>query len=675
MKKIFTVLLLMFLITGIQAQDLKFGKVSTAEVLEKEHPVEKDANAAVLHRSVTTYYEYQSATGFQVVTEVHERIKIYNKEGLKWANKEISLKGDGTNRERVHAFKASTFNISNGKLVEEKLNRNAVAEEEISPSQSKAKFSFPAVKEGSVIEYQYTVKSPVISSIDDIPLQYTIPINSLEVVTRIPEFLVFEKQLNPNSPLKFSMLESRKSFTYFATDSKRESNYGSGVSASPVSRGTTVSNNVIEYVENVTTIKEKMIPSLKEESYVDNLSNYAAYLSWELQSSRFPNAAAETYSHSWEAVGRSIYRDNDYQAQLAANNYFKNEIDKIISGEPNVIQRAEKIYDFAKSKVKWNLRPGLAAANNGSKVYMSGTGNSGDINLMLTAMLKYAGLNASPVLVSTKENGIPLRPAASGFNYMISAVELGDDIYLLDATDVNAAFGELPARARNWNGLMIRSEEDMAWINLSPKEQAKKRTILNLQVGEDAVKGKSVTSLSGLYSKSYRDDFKTAPTSEQLKKDKGNIVIANLEVENLDTPGTEIKETFSFELKDAVEQKNGKLHLKPMLHLAEKENPFKSAGRRYPITFEYPGSTTHTINIMVPEGYEVESLPESAIYQFKEDAGNFKYLVVQSGKFIKVESVVDFQESVFAPSDYEALRKFYEEIVQKHSEAIVFRKL
>ncbi|HSP41179.1 MAG TPA: DUF3857 domain-containing protein, partial [Gillisia sp.] len=345
MKKIFTVLLLMFLITGIQAQDLKFGKVSTAEVLEKEHPVEKDANAAVLHRSVTTYYEYQSATGFQVVTEVHERIKIYNKEGLKWANKEISLKGDGTNRERVHAFKASTFNISNGKLVEEKLNRNAVAEEEISPSQSKAKFSFPAVKEGSVIEYQYTVKSPVISSIDDIPLQYTIPINSLEVVTRIPEFLVFEKQLNPNSPLKFSMLESRKSFTYFATDSKRESNYGSGVSASPVSRGTTVSNNVIEYVENVTTIKEKMIPSLKEESYVDNLSNYAAYLSWELQSSRFPNAAAETYSHSWEAVGRSIYRDNDYQAQLAANNYFKNEIDKIISGEPNVIQRAEKIYD------------------------------------------------------------------------------------------------------------------------------------------------------------------------------------------------------------------------------------------------------------------------------------------------------------------------------------------
>ncbi|HSP39956.1 MAG TPA: DUF3858 domain-containing protein, partial [Gillisia sp.] len=257
----------------------------------------------------------------------------------------------------------------------------------------------------------------------------------------------------------------------------------------------------------------------------------------------------------------------------------------------------------------------------------------------------------------------------------ISAVELGDDIYLLDATDVNAAFGELPARARNWNGLMIRSEEDMAWVNLSPKEQAKKRTILNLQVGEDAVKGKSVTSFSGLYSKSYRDDFKTAPTSEQLKKDKGNIVIANPEVENLDTPGTEIKETFSFELKDAVEQKNGKLHLKPMLHLAEKENPFKSAERRYPITFEYPGSTTHTINIMVPEGYEVESLPESAIYQFKEDAGNFKYLVVQSGKFIKVESVVDFKESVFAPSDYEALRKFYEEIVQKHSEAIVFRKL
>lgn len=678
MKKYYLVLLLLFIITGVQGQDYRFGKVSTEELLETSHPKEGDANAAVLYRSVTTYYDYQSATGYSVVTDVHERIKIYNKEGLKWANKEISLKGEASNREKLQGVKASTFNIQNGNITEEKLNKDAIVEEGISSSHSKAKFSMPAVKEGSVIEYEYTLRSPVISSIDDIALQYTIPINRLEVEVRVPEFLVFEKQLNPNSPLKFSMSESRKSFSYFASDSKRESNYGSYSSASSVSRGTTVSNNFIEYIENVTTLQDKMVPSLKEEPYLDNVSNYAASLSWELKSSKFPNASPETYSNSWESVARSLYRDLNYKEKLADNAYFRKEIDNLISGENNVLQKAEKIYNFVRSKAQWNSQPGVEAVNGGAKVFMNGNGNSADINIMLTAMLKYAGLNASPVLVSTRENGIPLRASTRGFNYVISAVEMGDDIYLLDATEKNAAFGELPERARNWNGLMIRDEDNMAWVNLAPKEPSQKRTILNLKIEGDAVNGKAVSTISGLYAKTYRDSFNNvSPASyiNQLENNKENIVITGLNVENRDQPGTEIKESYAFEIKEGLEERNGKLHLKPLLYLAEKENPFKSAERAYPVTMDFPSTTTQTVNIMVPDGYEVESLPESAIYQLKEDAGIFKFLVVQSGKFLKVESETSFTDHVFAPADYDALKKFYEQIVQKQSESIVFKKI
>src|SRR5690606_7430249 len=152
--------------------------------------------------------------------------------------------------------------------------------------------------------------------------------------------LVFTRQLNPNSPVQFSTVESRKTFSYFSSDAKREGSHTGYASASSVSSGTTVSKNVIEYVENVVTLRKDRVPSLKKEPFVDNLTNYAAYQSWELQSTRFPHAAPETYSHSWEIVARSIYRDNDYQAHLADTKYFKTDIDKIIAGVPNVIQRA-----------------------------------------------------------------------------------------------------------------------------------------------------------------------------------------------------------------------------------------------------------------------------------------------------------------------------------------------
>jgi hypothetical protein len=57
------------------------------------------------------------------------------------------------------------------------------------------------------------------------------------------------------------------------------------------------------------------------------------------------------------------------------------------------------------------------------KAYKDKTGNVAEINLMLTAMLRYAGLNANPVLVSTRSNGIAMFPNRTAFNYVIAAVE------------------------------------------------------------------------------------------------------------------------------------------------------------------------------------------------------------------------------------------------------------
>jgi hypothetical protein len=65
------------------------------------------------------------------------------------------------------------------------------------------------------------------------------------------------------------------------------------------------------------------------------------------------------------------------------------------------------------------------------KAYKDKTGNVAEINLMLTAMLRYAGLNANPVLVSTRSNGIAMFPNRTAFNYVIAAVENGGNYTLL----------------------------------------------------------------------------------------------------------------------------------------------------------------------------------------------------------------------------------------------------
>lgn len=669
MKQVYTLLFSLFFINGLTAQNFKFGKVSKEEVLEESHPKEEEANAAVLFREQKTYYELDLKTGYTLVTEVQERIKIYNKAGFDWATKEISLYKNNSDKEKVTNVKGYTYNIKKNKLVDEKLKKNGIFEEEVSEYRSKTKLTMPAVTEGSVIEFRYKIRSPFVTSIDVVPLQYTIPINKLETIIRIPEFLGFKKHFNPRSPIYFQIEESKRPFSLIQTNQVR--------SGTNVVRHSTQSSKV-EYIQNEYSISEKDIPSLKKEVFVDYLQNYAAFLKWELQFTKFPNSVLENYSHTWDGVTKKIFEEKAFSKELTRNNYFNKDIDKLLEGVTDPEAKMALIYEHVKKKVKWNGYAGFRANKGVRKAYKEGEGNVGDINLMLTAMYKYAGLEANPVLVSTQDNGIPLFPTRNGFNYLICNVELPSGAFLLDATETYAAPGELPKRARNWQGRVIRGKENSAWVNLTPLKQSKNHITLNLQFNEEFdIQGKANNSFSGLYAKSFRDkylDLNEESYLEMLEKDKGNIEISNVETENGGDIGKDIMETFNFKLKNGLEVINDNLYLKPLVFTALTENPFKSDEREYPIFFDFPSIQKNTINIMIPEGYAVESLPESIITKFKEDA-TFRFVTVQNGNFLRVESVLDLKNIIYTPNDYTILKEFYAQMVEKQTEAIVLKKI
>lgn len=673
MEKFYLVLILALLNTGIHAQNFKFGKVSEKEVLEKAHPIEKEANAAVLYRSVNTQYEYNSNQGFTLVTDVYERIKIYNKDGFNWATREINYYKNGSTRENISGLKGNTYNIIDGKLRDEKLKKDGIFEEDKTKYQIGTKFTMPAVTEGSVIEYQYTLRSPFITVIDDVLLQYTIPINEMDVTVTIPEFFGFKKHSNPKSPLDLTIKEGNKLFSQTSTSIQRDN-------PSVYTVAHTSKQNKVEYNQKIYSISKSNIPGLKEESHIDHLENYAAFIKWELQFTKFPNSTMENLAATWEGVSKSIYSDGGYDKELSRTNFFEKDLKQLLEGISSPHEKAIKIYDFVRSRVKWNDYLGFMAENGTNKAFKEGVGNVGDINLLLTSMLRHAGLNAHPVLTSTRNNGTPIFPTRRGFNYVISVVEFSDkEKVLLDATDPYASFGELPARARNWMGRVVKDKDISDWVDLMPTKQSRSKTAVSIQFGNDyKLKGKSISIMNGFYAKSFRENYINLNPDNYigiLEKNKGNIEITGIETENKKLFGEDIKESYVFELQDEVEAINDKLYLKPLLFLAEKENPFKSDVRSFPIIMDYPAVENKTINILVPEGYEVEFLPESAIFQLNEGAGTFRFITSQNGSFIRVESEIDFKNIVYSPLDYGPLKDFYAQIVEKHSEAIVFKKI
>ena len=672
MKIKYLSLILCLILSQTYAQNYKFGKVSKAEVAEKHHPLDESANAAILYREQKVFYEIGQSEGMIQVTEVSERIKIYNNEGFNWATKNIISHKNGTDVEEVVGIKGYTYNLVKGKLTEEKLRKSEIYEEEQSKYRTVTKFTMPAVNDGSVVEWKYTIRSPFTSSIDKVPLQFTIPVNKLDVEVSIPEFYNFKKYFNPKSPVIPNLMETTSTETYNYTEKTRSG----GFNYTTVQ--TDYKNKSISYAKTNYIIQESNIPALKKELYVDYLQNYASYLMLELQFIKFPNSAMKMYAQTWEDVTKSIYNDRGLKQEIHHTGFFDKDVDKLLEGISNPSTKANLIYNFVKQRVKWNDYVGFIAENGIKEAYKEGTGNTGDINLLLVAMLKYAGINANPVLASTPDNGIPIFPTQNGFNYVLASIELPNKILLLDATDKNNAFGDLPAIARNWQGRVIRENGSSTWVDLIPKTKSEKQTNINIKFDEELnIQGKNITVYNGLYAKSYRDNYMGVNQEDYIKvleKDKGNIIITDLQTKNAKDIGKSVKEIFNFELTDAVEMIDASIYINPLFYLAMQENPFKAEERSYPIFMDFPSIEKKVVNIMVPAGYEVSSLPQSTITKLNGEQAEFAYMVSQNGNYLRIEAILDLSRMVYASNEYENLKKFYSDVVENQTEMIVLTK-
>lgn len=636
--------------TVATAQNFKFGKISVEELSETVHPKDSTANAAVLFRDYGVRYHYQKGSGFMQIVEVHERIKIYNKEGLEWATKKVRLynKTNSTS-ESLNSLKAYTYNIVGGEIVEEKLDKDDVFDEDANEYWKFKTFTMPNVHEGSVVEYSYDIISPFIQ-IDDIELQYTIPINVEEVKVSTPEFFVYNKMLNPRAGYVPKINTSRESKTVPLT-----------------------------YFDNIVGISAKDVPALQDEPMVDYIYNYQAQLIMELSMTRFPDSPIESYTTSWEKVTEKIYESSSFGGQLDKNGYYEKELDVLLTGVSDPSKKMELIYDFVKSKVKWNKFYSLYSNNGLRKAFNEGTGNSADINLILISMLRHAGLNADPVLVSTKNNGIPLFPTREGFNYVIGIVQVGNTYNLLDATEEFGTLNILPLRAMNWQGRLIKKDGTSDWVNLTPNFASRDVTALNAKINTDfVVEGKVRNQLNNHYAMRHRNRFANVNKDEyrkELEKNKGELVVDELDITDLKVSNMPVTMTYNYSCADRVEEIGDKLYFSPMLFLADQDNPFKDEKRQYPIDLNHPFSDKYIINIELPQGYKVSDLPKSERFEFNGETGEYQYLIKDNGNSIQLNVDFNFNTPLILAGDYGYFKNFYNLIINKQEEKVVLQKI
>jgi len=640
MRKLF-ILTTLFFFTENYAQNYELGKVTLDELKEKACPFDTSATAAYIFKDkIITYESFGS-----IVTITRVKLKIYKKEGYNYANiKEVFSKSDP----QAGFSEAYTYNLENGEIVKHKLEKESEFKENLDENLITKKIAFPDVKEGSIIEYKIINHEGTYFRPVNFYFQDAIPIKSIILTVEFPARFEYNKNL---------------------------SGY-----LSPSVRNETLGDHInVRELKNRSTYQLLNVPAMTDEGYVNNINNYRSRIQYELASFENDIGRVEKIATDWKTITQKIYKSEDFGEELLKTGYFEKELDEALVDKNSRIDRVNAVLAFVKSKVKWNNNYGVGCEKGVKKAYKDKIGNAADINLMLTAMLRYAGVNANPVLITTRSKLINLFPSLTSNNYVIAGVETGEEVIPLDATSEYSLPYVIPLRNLNSHGRIIRKDGTSEQFDITPKE--KSQDIVNL-IGvmspDGEVSGKIREKYSDYKALIYRENYNDVPRDlyiDKLGKKYDGVEVSDFEVKNNTDLTQPVVEEYGFKTNKGVETIGDKIYFSPLLFFAKTENPFKSEKREYPIDFIFPKEDKFIVSITIPEGYAVEKLPEGKIIAMPDGLTSFTYTISAFENKIQMQCFLDINQAVIEPEYYEALKNFFKEIVNKQTEKIVLKKV
>ncbi len=633
LSKYQTVLLLL-LPFCLQAQVSKWGKISQEEAEITTVSFEEEADAVVLFHTGKLYFVY-GKSGHKI--EYRKRIKILSEEGLDVANQAIYFYHHD-NFERISRIKAQTINVEGPDEKEIiKVENSEIFKAEINDKYSAYKFTFPDVKVGSIIEYTYTLDSEGVTVIDAWRFQEEIPTLFSRFEAEIPGYL------------RYKILFQGRKLTRKYTTYSGESTW---------------------YLSNIPSIK-------KDEPYLHNHHDY--YEKIRLQLEEYYNGSSVTkVSKGWEDFGTVLTENSIIRDYLATRKSKIKDEASLITNIGSDTEKAKLAFDHIISNYEWDGKYRVVPDKRFSEFHKDHKGSSGSLNLMLKAMLEAVGLSPEMVVISTVSNGVTFKesPFFTDFNHIILKVNLDGKDYFLDCTSGGRLpFGMLPVESNVKEGVLV-SKGQGQWIPIETVDKGLDVVFARFEF-ENGHLRKDISWLMKDYSAEYYRKVLINNDSSALFDHIANIEgyqCLDFKAPNLMEPEEPLKLKVSYADPGENIEETDILYINTVLDETFNENPFKREERNFPVQFRIPPNLNQTVQVLLPEGFEAEELPEPVKMTLANGEVIFEYRCQKVQNSVSVSILYKVLKKEIQPRVYPDLRLFYAKMVEKCSEPIVLKR-
>lgn len=641
-----------------QEQGIRFGMVTAGDLAQKVYEVDPAAEAVILYDYGYTYFSYQENTGIVINTDYHVKVRVLSENATDLGIVNIIYRQPQyKSGETIADFRGRTYRLEGGHMSFSEVTSKDIFETKLEDSFYNRKVTFPNVTTDCIIEYAYTVSTPM--TVRDKPrswyFQTPYPVLYSEYSIGFPHFLGYHMLMTGYLPI-----ETKKS-------EKRNMNLG---------------HSQLDGMGSFFRYALENVPAFTDEPYISARDNFISKISFELIEARLPWGNPREYSTTWNAINSTLINSEYFgRAILRRTGFLKEEVSRF-KGISDPKERLKAAYKAWCGSFKINDKQGsVFIQNEQKKVLDNKAGTPNQVNGLFISLLRELDLKATPVILSRRSNGSINRefPLLDSFDYIIAKVEIGEEPYLIDITDKAMPMGILPFECLNMTGFEVKPGGG-AFIDIIPRAKYWETMSFTSEIdpAKGSVKGRAERNYLGYRGVEVRRNYYTQGGDflPEFRKKLGGFTIEDLEVRNLEDNEMPLSAQYTFSYSDEELGDPDFIYFNPMLGEQLKKNPFTLEERLYPVDFGWPYEDIFSHTIKIPEGYEVESLPKSEAYALSDNSARYTYQVTENKEAGTVTVVTRsyIRKPVYYADAYHDLKELFSYEVRKGNEQIVFRK-
>ncbi len=619
----------------------KFGEVEKSELELKECLFDKNAPAMYIFREAESLARLNMTAASSSVLqqmEVHIRIKIFNKEGLKYANVKIKYP-DASGLVTIKKLSAQTYNLDEaGNIIVTKLDKANVFEKKINKRWSEKTFAMPDVKEGSVIEYKYTVDGDY----DDTwYFQQSIPVKFSRLILSLPVEVITSPVASVSMPMKKGQLS--------------------------------------ETSNNVKWFEMENLPGLRDEPFMSCEKDYLQRIEVRPIALEIMGVPRINLIKQWPERIRLLLKDEDFGEQLKKDIPRTADLDDQLRSVTEPFKKMQLIHRYVRNNMMWNNYDNIWALNGVKSAWKDKKGTSGEINLILVNLLKDAGLNAHAILVSSSDNGAvnTSLPVLDQFNKVMAYVEIDDKYYVLDAVEKNTPTYLIPLEVMASEGLMIAKPEkaEWGWRTLWDNDHKNSREVQLICDVDN--KGMIHGAAEIKYSDYARVELlPTIKKGETAIKEKlissQNMTIDSFSVANLDDEGLPIIESVNFSMP--APSTGDYNYFSVNLFAGLDKNPLIADNRQSDIFYGTRQEYLINAAFTLPDGFKMDDLPKNVRMITPDTSIAFSRRASYSDGILSVLIKLEIKLPFYPVADYEIYKEFYKKMYGMLNDKFVYKK-